>query len=192
VAGALRSFADQVEPIVAKLKALHADALALGGRVAAFKPHQTWSWMALGDVSVDSWDQDESLNNENNRIINGVADQMVEYEAAERACANAIRSIAGLPPLHALTGAKDDPLGYGYSAIPAGTKLPWGQSADREESCSEKTATFVPSLFKGIVVDGVGGTLAGLGQMVGITVHDWNFSWSWDTVTTTWGAMGSL
>ncbi|WP_422935441.1 glycohydrolase toxin TNT-related protein [Sinomonas sp. P47F7] len=192
VAGALRSFADQVEPIVARLKALHADALALGGKVAAFKPHETWSWMALGDVKVDSWDQDESLNNENNRIINGVADQMVEYEAAERTCANTIRSIAGLPPLHALTGASDDPLGYGYSSIPAGTKLPWGQSADREESCSEKTATFVPSLFKGIVVDGVGGTLAGLGQMVGITVHDWNFSWSRDTVTTTWGAMGTL
>ncbi|WFR66583.1 hypothetical protein P9139_17755 [Curtobacterium flaccumfaciens] len=174
VAKALDDFVTEVTPIVAKLKTyvtrgnqLHADVKAHDG----------------------AWDEDETLNGENNDIINGVANQVVAYQAAERTCANTIRALDCLAPLHAMSGdGSDDPLGYGYKELPMGTKLPWGTAEARKESCGEKTLYFVPNLLKGVVVDGIWGTVQGLGQLVGIDGTGWHL----DTLTNSWKGMGSL
>ncbi len=174
VAKALDDFVTEVTPIVAKLKTyvtrgntLHADV----------KKHD------------GAWDEDETLNGENNDIINGVANQVVAYQAAERKCANTIRGLSGLAALHAMTGDDpDDELGYGYKELPMGTELPWGTAEARKESCGEKTLYFVPNLLKGVVVDGIWGTVQGLGMLVGIDGTGWHL----DTLTDSWKGMGSL
>lgn len=174
VAKALDDFVTEVTPIVEKLKTyvtrgntLHADVAKHDG----------------------AWDEDETLNGENNDIINGVANQVVAYQAAERTCANTIRALNCLAPLHSMSGdGTDDPLGYGYDELPMGTQLPWGTAEARKESCGEKTLYFVPNLVKGVVVDGIWGTVQGLGQLVGIDGTGWHL----DTLTNAWKGMGSL
>ncbi|WIE74684.1 TNT domain-containing protein [Curtobacterium sp. MCSS17_007] len=187
-AKALDTFVEEATPIVAALKAYVTRAEQLQRDVAAFQP-QTIQTMDGPVTQTESWDQDETLNGENNDIINGVANRVVEYQAAERKCANAIRSLSGLPALHAITGSGDDALGYGYDELPMGTQLPWGTAESRNESCAEKTTWFLPHLVKGVVWDGViVGTLGGIGELIGF--RDWK--WSGDNFVDTWKSLGSL
>jgi len=187
-AGALDTFVDEVTPIVAQLTAYKARAVQLVRDVAAFQP-VTIQTMDGPVTQTESWDQDETLNGENNDIINGVANRVVEYQAAERKCANTIRALNGLPPLHAIGASGDESLGYGYDELPMGTELPWGTAESRKESCAEKTTLFLPKMVKGIVWDGViVGTIGGLGELVG--VRDWK--WSADNFTDTWKSLGGL
>lgn len=187
-AKALDAFVEEATPIVAALKAYVARAEQLQRDVAAFQP-QTIQTMDGPVTQTESWDQDETLNGENNDIINGVANRVVEYQAAERKCANAIRSLSGLPAMHAITGSGDDALGYGYDELPMGTKLPWGTAESRNESCAEKTTWFLPRLVKGVVWDGaIVGTIGGLGELLGF--RDWK--WSGDNFVDTWKSLGSL
>ena len=187
-AGALDDFVDEVTPIVAKLKAYKVRAEQLVRDVAAFQP-VTIQTMDGPVTQTESWDQDETLNGENNDIINGVANRVVEYQAAERKCANAIRALNGLPPLHAIGASGDESLGYGYDELPMNTELPWGTAESRKESCAEKTTWFLPKMVKGVVWDGVlVGTIGGLGELVGI--RDWK--WSADNFTDTWQSLGGL
>ncbi len=187
-AKALDAFVEEATPIVAALKAYVTRAEQLQRDVAAFQP-QTIQTMDGPVTQTESWDQDETLNGENNDIINGVANRVVEYQAAERKCANAIRSLSGLPALHAISGSGDDALGYGYDELPMGTKLPWGTAESRNESCAEKTTWFLPRLVKGVVWDGaIVGTIGGLGELLGF--RDWK--WSGDNFVDTWKSLGSL
>lgn len=187
-AGALDDFVDEVTPIVAKLKAYKVRAEQLVRDVAAFQP-VTIQTMDGPVTQTESWDQDETLNGENNDIINGVANRVVEYQAAERKCANTIRALNGLPPLHAIGAAGNESLGYGYDELPMGTELPWGTAESRKESCAEKTTWFLPKMVKGVVWDGIlVGTIGGLGELVGI--RDWK--WSADNFTDTWQSLGGL
>lgn len=187
-AGALDTFVDEVTPIVAQLTAYKARAVQLVRDVAAFQP-VTIQTMDGPVTQTESWDQDETLNGENNDIINGVANRVVEYQAAERKCANTIRALNGLPPLHAIGASGDESLGYGYDELPMGTELPWGTAESRKESCAEKTTLFLPKMVKGIVWDGViVGTIGGLGELAG--VRDWK--WSADNFTDTWKSLGGL
>lgn len=187
-AKALDTFVEEATPIVAALKAYVTRAEQLQRDVAAFQP-QTIQTMDGPVTQTESWDQDETLNGENNDIINGVANRVVEYQAAERKCANVIRALSGLPALHAITGSGDDALGYGYDELPMGTQLPWGTAESRNESCAEKTTWFLPHLVKGVVWDGViVGTLGGIGELIGF--RDWK--WSGDNFVDTWKSLGSL
>lgn len=187
-ATALDTFVEEATPIVAALKAYVTRAEQLQRDIAAFQP-QTIQTMDGPVTQTESWDQDETLNGENNDIINGVANRVVEYQAAERKCANAIRALSGLPALHAITGSGDDALGYGYDELPMGTELPWGTAESRNESCAEKTGMFLPNLVKGVVWDGViVGFFGGLGTMLGF--KDWK--WSGDNFVEAWKGMAPL
>ncbi|WP_176491530.1 TNT domain-containing protein [Curtobacterium sp. 'Ferrero'] len=187
-AKALDDFVTEVTPIIAKLKSYVTRGNQLHRDVAAFTPKQTTTQYGNA-ATTESWDQDETLNDENNAIINGVAAQVVAYQAAERTCANTIRGLSGLPPLHSISAdGKDDGLGYGYDALPAGTKLPWGAASDRKESCSEKTVDFLPNMVKGVLVDGVWGTLKGLGTLVGLD----GTGFHWDTAAASWSGILAL
>lgn len=188
VAKALDAFVTEVTPIVAKLQAYVTRGNQLHKDVKAFTPKQTTTEYG-SSATTESWDQDETLNDENNAIINGVAAQVVAYQAAERTCANTIRGLSGLPPLHAMSGdGKDDPLGYGYKELPAGTKLPWGAASDRNESCSEKTVDFLPNLVKGVLVDGIWGTVKGVGTLFGVD----GTGFHWETAATSWSGILAL
>lgn len=187
-AKALDTFVEEVTPIVAALKKYVARAAKLKKDISAFQPVTTQT-MDGPVTTTETWDQDETLNGENNDIINGVANRVVEYQAAERKCANAIRALNGLPALHSITGSGNDDLGYGYDELPMGTKLPWGTAESRNESCAEKTGMFLPHLVKGVVWDGVVvGFFGGLGTMIGF--KDWK--WSGDNFVEAWKGMAPL
>jgi hypothetical protein len=185
VAAALRTFVDTARPIKAAIEQYVRDAASLKTNVDNFEPS------GFGPITwTETWDQDGDLSGENNRIINGVADQWVKLQQAERECANAIRAVSGLDALHAISGGTDDGLSYGFEDIPDGTELPWGTSGDRGESCAEKTVMFVPDfVWDGVIVDGLYGTVQGLAGMVGFD-QDWNHSW--DYAGQVWGGIGGL
>jgi hypothetical protein len=187
-AKALDDFVTEVTPIIAKLKSYVTRGNQLHRDVAAFTPG-TMTTEYGHSATVESWDQDETLTDENNAIINGVAAQVVAYQAAERTCANTIRGLSGLSPLHAISAdGKDDGLGYGYKELPAGTKLPWGSASDRKESCSEKTVDFLPNMVKGVLVDGVWGTVKGLGTLIGVD----GTGFHWETAGASWSGILAL
>lgn len=187
-AKALDDFVTEVTPIIAKLKSYVTRGNQLHRDVAAFTPG-TMTTEYGHSATVESWDQDETLTDENNAIINGVAAQVVAYQAAERTCANTIRGLSGLSPLHAISAdGKDDGLGYGYKELPAGTKLPWGAASDRKESCSEKTVDFLPNMVKGVVVDGIWGTVKGLGTLIGVD----GTGFHWETAGASWSGILAL
>ncbi|WP_420368210.1 TNT domain-containing protein [Curtobacterium sp. L1-20] len=187
-AKALDDFVTEVTPIIAKLKSYVTRGNQLHRDVAAFTP-TTMTTENGSSATVDSWDQDKTLTDENNAIINGVAAQVVAYQAAERTCANTIRGLSGLSPLHAISAdGEDDGLGYGYKALPAGTKLPWGAASERKESCSEKTVDFLPNMVKGVLVDGVWGTVKGLGTLIGFDGSGFH----WETAGTSWSGILAL
>ncbi|NQX24458.1 TNT domain-containing protein [Curtobacterium sp. VKM Ac-2852] len=187
-AKALDTFVTEVTPIVAALKAYVTRAEQLHRDVDAFTP-KTATTEYGNNATVESWDQDETLTDENNAIINGVAAQVVAYQAAERTCANTIRGLSGLQPLHAMSGSgADDALAYGYDKLPAGTKLPWGTASERKESCSEKTVDFLPNMLTGVAVDGIWGTVKGLGTLVGLDGTGFHL----ETAATSWSGVLAL
>ncbi|MFA0851187.1 TNT domain-containing protein [Curtobacterium sp. WHRI 8282] len=187
-AKALDTFVTEVTPIVAALKAYVTRAEQLHRDVDAFTP-KTATTEYGNNATVESWDQDETLTDENNAIINGVAAQVVAYQAAERTCANTIRGLSGLQPLHAMSGSgSDDALAYGYDKLPAGTKLPWGTASERKESCSEKTVDFLPNMLTGVAVDGIWGTVKGLGTLVGLDGTGFHLG----TAATSWSGVLAL
>ncbi|WP_456844335.1 hypothetical protein [Cellulomonas sp. P5_C6] len=172
VAVVLRAYAEEIRPIKASLAAVKRDAYAFRDKIA----------------SNSDWEYDQDLVDENTDLIGRVNSAQVTLWDAERTCANGIRALYCAAPWHAMT-SEHDPLGYGVAEIPDDAAMAWGSSVERKDHCPKSAAVGVKEfVWDGLVVDGLGGTLVGLGAMVGI--QDW--SWSWDTMKTTWGAMGGL
>jgi hypothetical protein len=113
------------------------------------------------------------------------------YQDAERVCANTINKLDGGTQWHAFTG-EDDGASYGLDSIPDGAQTPWGSKVEREESCSEKTVNFVPNMVKGIVVDGAGGMLLGLGGLFGVSYDSDGWHWRWQTAAASWMGLVDL
>lgn len=172
VAGALRSYAAEIRPIKAGLDAVRADAWAFRDSIA----------------SNAEWEYDQDLVDENTALVKRVNDLQVQLWEAERRCANAIRALYGADPWRAMT-SENDPLGYGVGEIPTDAAMPWGSEVQRKDHCPKSAAVGVKRfVWDGVVVDGLWGTVQGLGMLVGI---DGN-GWSWDTMKSSWVGMGSL
>ncbi|NKY40096.1 hypothetical protein, partial [Cellulomonas septica] len=172
VAAALKTYAEAIRPIKASLAAVKSDAYAFRSKIA----------------SNAEWEYDQDLVDENTALVSRVNAEQVKLWEAERTCANAIRALYGAEPWHAMTG-EDDPLGYGLDSLPTDAAMPWGSEVERKDHCPKSAAVQVKRfVWDGVVVDGLWGTVVGLGQLVGI--KDW--SWSWDTMKTTWVGMGGL
>ncbi|NMR21744.1 hypothetical protein, partial [Cellulomonas fimi] len=139
-------------------------------------------------ASNAEWEYDQGLVDENTALISRVNAQQVALWEAERACANAIRALYGAEPWRAATG-ENDPLGYGVGEIPTDAAMPWGSEVQRKDHCPKSAAVGVKRfVWDGVIVDGLWGTVTGLGMLVGID----GWSWSWDTMKSSWIGMGSL
>ncbi|KRD43384.1 hypothetical protein ASE38_03775 [Cellulomonas sp. Root930] len=172
VATVLTAYAEEIRPIKASLDAVRRDAYAFRDKIA----------------SNSEWDYDQDLVDENTDLVNRVNSAQVKLWDAERTCANGIRALYCAAPWHAATSA-DDPLGYGVSEIPADAPMAWGSSVERQDHCPKSAAVGVKRfVWDGVVVDGLWGTVVGLGALVGI--KDWK--WSADNFTESWTAMGGL
>jgi len=172
VAVVLRAYADEVRPIKAALTSVRHDAYAFTSKIA----------------SNSDWQYDQDLVDENTDLIKRVNAAQIKLWDAERTCANGIRALYCAAPWHAAT-SDNDPLGYGVSQLPTDAKMPWGTSVDRKDHCPKAAAVDVKRfVWDGVVVDGLWGTVVGLGALVGI--QDW--SWSVDNFTSAWKGMAGL
>jgi hypothetical protein len=204
VGNALKSFASEVRPIVARLMELKyqaelfvnttvAHGVTVSAPMNAYQPSSFGAAPAAAPPSQQPWDENQGAIDRNNQLWNQVAAQQELLWAAERTCANKIRALYGAAALHSAASEKD-PLGYGLSKIPDGTKMPWGAPAERTEGCAESSAKFVfkDVLWDGIVVGGLWGTIKGLGTLVlGYNPQTGDF-FSGDAYGAAWSGVGML
>ncbi|WP_225752713.1 hypothetical protein [Actinotalea sp. Marseille-Q4924] len=172
VAAALTAYAEEIRPIKASLAAVRSDAWAFRGEIA----------------SNAEWEYDQDLVDRNTALVGRVNGLQVQLWEAERRCANAIRSLYGAPAWRAAT-SEGDARGYGVGEIPTDAAMPWGSEVQRKDHCPKSAAVGVKRfVWDGVVVDGLWGTVTGLGMLVGID----GTGWSWETMKTSWVGMGSL
>jgi hypothetical protein len=117
VARALQTYADTVRPIQQRLEQLRAQAAVLA---------------IVGDGAADG-DLDQDRIDEQRRLTGAVDAAVAEFQAAERACANAITTLYGGTQYRADDGdGRREPGEYGYSAQQLARGLgaepghPWG------------------------------------------------------------------
>ncbi|MFE7462847.1 hypothetical protein ACFU6R_01905 [Streptomyces sp. NPDC057499] len=168
VAGALGTYSQDAFPLVEKLKALKRDAGAF--RVKA--------------NADDDWDEDGDLVEENNRRRAEIAEVWAAFQEVERACHAKIVALVGGPPLKTGDGSgKAGTYGYDAEALKQAESLPWGEAV--EESVPWwQVWEHAYDFGKGFVVDGVVGTVKGLGTLVGVD--------GWDDMKQAWTGLAKL
>ncbi|MEU8588106.1 ADP-ribosyltransferase [Streptomyces sp. NPDC048664] len=159
-AGALAAYAAQVQPLIARLERLRADAADFTASVR-------------GD---DDWERDGDKVEAHNRIRDDVTATVAAFWAAERECHNRISAVWCGVPVAA---------GAGYSAAAlAHARLPWGDPVERETPWYDVGHWAKSFVWDGIVVDGVWGTLKGLGELAG--------AGGWDAMGQAWKGLAEL
>ncbi|MFI2368544.1 hypothetical protein [Streptomyces sp. NPDC018833] len=168
IAGALRTYAQDAQPLVKQLDELRAEAEAFRAKVA----------------DDDEWREDGDLIDENLQRRNKVAEVWTAFQDVEKACHAKIVALVGGTPLKTDDGSGQKGM-YGYDAetLKQAKSLPWGEAV--EESTPgwqvwEHAADFVTGFF----VDGVWGTIVGLGTLAGFN--------GWDAAGQAWDGLGKL
>ncbi|MFC9817144.1 hypothetical protein ACFVJM_34395 [Streptomyces virginiae] len=170
VSGALTSFASTARPLVARMKQLRADA----------------EKFVADNKDDEDWQQDQGKIDENARLVREVGVTWVAFQGVERDAANKITALVGGTHFVVDDGShKAGMYGFKESDVKDAAETPWGTADEREytglRAAWEWTKDKVGSGLKGFFVDGVWGTIKGLGSMV--NVFDWdNFSNTWSGI----------
>ncbi|MFJ2024200.1 hypothetical protein ACIODW_10395 [Streptomyces sp. NPDC087897] len=169
ITAALRSYSDDAYPLVEKLRQLKRDAGAFLVKVNA----------------DDEWREDGDLVEENNRRRDEIAETWAAFQAVERACYNRIISLVpGGKPLTVNDGSGGERMhGYDAEALKQAKGLPWGDPV-KESTPWYQSYEHVWDFGKGFVVDGVWGTVKGLGTLVGVD--------GWESMKQAWTGLGNL
>ncbi|MEU9674566.1 hypothetical protein AB0D92_13655 [Streptomyces parvus] len=169
ITGALSAYADDAQPLVAKLERLKEEASAFQDKARA----------------DDKWHEDGDLIEENRRRHDEIIEAWTAFQAVERACYNKI--IALVPtgePLKTNDGSGGQHMhGYDAEALKQAKGLPWGDPV-KETTRWYQFYEHVWDFGKGFVVDGVWGTVKGLGTLVGTD--------GWDSMKQAWTGLGNL
>ena len=177
IAGYVNTFADTARQIKTDAQTLKKDGQAFKKKIAA-KP---------------DWQTKQELVDENTRLVNRASSLKIRLWDAERTCANNIRALDCLAPYHANPNSDNDKLWYGYSQIPADADKPWGKSVERQDKCPKKAAVSVKRfVWDGLVVDGLGGSINGLANLVGLDFSGNGDIWSLERLSNTWSAVTGL
>ncbi|MHB9757442.1 hypothetical protein ACYBSK_23955 [Streptomyces sp. BYX5S] len=153
VSSALSAYSTEVQPLVKKLDTLKADATAFVNSVS-------------GD---DDWRKDQDKVDHNNDLWHDVNHTVAAFQSAERAAYNKIMALIGGTPLTTDDGSHGKNM-YGFRAgdLDHAEETPWGSSAEREyEGLAWLGHQIKSYVWDGFVVDGVWGTITGLGTLVG-------------------------
>lgn len=169
IAGALGRYADDAQPLVAKLERLRQEASAFRDRANA----------------DDTWREDGGLVEENNRRHDEIIEAWTAFQAVERTCHNKIISLVpGGKPLRTGDGSDGKHMhGYDAEALKQAKGLPWGDPV-KESTRWYQFYEHVWDFGKGFVVDGVWGTVKGLGTLVGTE--------GWEGMKQSWTGLGNL
>ncbi|KFG02698.1 hypothetical protein IQ62_00285 [Streptomyces scabiei] len=168
VSKALLDYAAEVRPLVDRLNSLREEAAAFERRVA----------------DDDEWVADGDLIEENTARRNAVNAAWSAFQAAELACHNKIVALVGGDPLVVNDGSdKDNMYGYRAEDLNNAGGLPWGDVVEESNPWyyfHEHAWDFTVGFF----VDGVWGTIRGLGTLVGVD--------GWDAAGQAWTGLGKL
>ncbi|MFC8367113.1 hypothetical protein ACFUIT_03835 [Streptomyces sp. NPDC057239] len=175
VAAALSSYETEIQPLVAKLKSLKQRA-------------ETFRQQIAGD---DDWREDDDNVQLNNDLVYDVNATAEAFWLAEISCHNKITALVGGSTLIIEDGAQQRlvKLGtstYGFTAdlLDQSEELPWGKTVEKERHGLDWLGHQLMEFGKGFVVDGVWGTIRGLGTLVGFD--------GWDAAGEAWKGLGKL
>ncbi|MET9570641.1 EndoU domain-containing protein [Streptomyces virginiae] len=173
VSGALTTFASTARPLVAKMKQLRSDA----------------EKFVADNKDDEDWQQDQGKIDENARLVREVGVTWVAFQGVERDAANKITTLVGGTHFVVDDGShKAGMYGFKESDVKDAKETPWGTADEREytglRAAWEWTKDNVGSGLKGFFVDGVWGTLKGLGNMVNV--------FDMDTFKKTWSGIGDV
>ncbi|WP_438310306.1 hypothetical protein ACSHWO_05805 [Streptomyces sp. HUAS TT3] len=173
VSGALTGFASSARPLVEKMKQLRVDA----------------EKFVADNKDDDDWQQDQGKIDENARLVREVGTTWVAFQGVERDAANKITALVGGTHFVVDDGShKAGMYGFKESDVKDAKETPWGTADEREytglRAAWEWTKDNVGGALKGFFVDGVGGTLKGLGSMLNI--------FDWDNFKKTWSGIGDV
>ncbi|WP_167158805.1 hypothetical protein [Streptomyces sp. MBT27] len=169
-AAALTEYETQVKPLVDKLKSLRTEAFAFTDSIA-------------GD---DHWRRDQKKIDHNERLMSDVGATVAAFTDAERACHDKITALVNGSKLTVDDGThKPGMYGFSADALQHAEETPWGGHAQREYTglrwLWEQTKSFV---WDGFIVDGIWGTVKGLGTLVGTD--------GWDKAGQAWTGLAKL
>lgn len=169
ITGALSAYSDDAHPLVEKLKRLKREAGAFLVKVDA----------------DDKWREDGDLVEENNNRRAEIAETWAAFQAVERACHNKIISLVpGGTRLKVDDGSGGKGMyGYDAEALKHAKGLPWGDPV-KESTPWYHVHEHLWDFGKGVVVDGVWGTIKGLGTLVGTD--------GWESMKQAWTGLAKL
>ncbi|WP_149829928.1 hypothetical protein [Streptomyces tailanensis] len=168
VASALDDYAAAVGPLKARFEQLRQDAIGFRNRIA----------------DDDEWRADGDLVEENNNRRSDINAAYAAFQAAERDCYNKIIALIGGEPLIINDGSsKENMYGFRGEDLDNAGGLPWGDPVEESNPwyyIHEHAWDFTVGFF----VDGVWGTIKGLGTLVGVN--------GWDAAGQAWVGLGKL
>ncbi|MFD8978678.1 hypothetical protein [Streptomyces sp. NPDC059564] len=168
-AKALGEYITEARPIVARLKELQSKATTFSNKIT-------------GD---DHWKDDKDKVDENNGLLRDVNEAAEAFWAAERACASKIRALYGDPPLTVDDGSHGANMhGYKASDLNKVQDLPWGSQLEETHRAWEIGYWTKSFVWDGLIVDGIWGTIRGLGTLVGVD--------GWDKAGQAWTGLAKL
>ncbi|KAB2388799.1 hypothetical protein [Actinomadura montaniterrae] len=159
VGEALLAFVDEVRPIVTKLHGLRAEATDFRAKVDG-------NW----DGDFGNWQKNGVWVKENNRLNDAARTALVQYQEAERACANKITALFGgthFAPDTALKRRGD--YIYGLAEAPKGVLTPWGAPQTRDKPWYQQLGDLGHDFAYGLV--------SYAGAAVGANVYGEEDSW---------------
>ncbi|MEU1822396.1 hypothetical protein ABZ502_08090 [Streptomyces abikoensis] len=170
VSGALSTYASEIRPLAKKLGDLKDEAIAFVKSVE-------------GD---DHWRRDQKKVDHNNNLWRSVNATVSAFTDAERSCHDKIVALVGGEKLIVDDGShKPNMYGYKASDLDHAEQTPWGSMAEREYTgiawLGHQIKSFV---WDGFIVDGVWGTIKGLGTLVGTD--------GWDKAGQAWTGLAKL
>ncbi|GHD98933.1 ADP-ribosyltransferase [Streptomyces alanosinicus] len=169
VSSALSGYASEIRPLVAKLKRLKTEATEFVDSVK-------------GD---DDWEYDGDKVDKHNRIRDDVTATVAAFWAAERTCHNKITALWHGTQMIAGDGSnKSNMYGYNASDLKGAKGLPWGDPVEEKHHWYEFGHWAKSFLWDGICVDGIWGTIKGLGTLVGVD--------GWDAMKQAWKGLAQL
>lgn len=168
VSAALTEYASEVRPLAEKLKQLKIDAQSF-----------------VNEANEDEgWRYDGGKVEEHNQLRDDITVTVAAFWAAERTCHNKITVLCG--GVQMVAGDGSDRKGqYGFTAGDMNhAKLPWGDPVDEKHHWYEVGHWVKSFVWDGLIVDGVWGTVKGLGNLVGFG--------GWEAFKQSWVGLGKL
>ncbi|MFE9850605.1 hypothetical protein ACFYPN_17565 [Streptomyces sp. NPDC005576] len=168
IAGALGTYAQEIRPLVQKLEELKAEATSFKSRVS-----HDHDWIEDGDLIEENLDR-----------RNEIAEVWTQFQAAERHAHDKIVALVCGIPLKVNDGSNGEGMyGYDAEALKHAKSLPWGDAVE-ESVPAWQVWEHAYDFGKGLIVDGVWGTIKGLGTLVGFD--------GWDAAGQAWTGLAKL